>query len=124
MNEPTVLNPATKLYRFTDGPVVERAGRKYVVRGAGWDELFNDPDLPSRLDQAVERGDEINASSLGRMLAPMLVGLAVNYRSIGTNAGVLYSTGNASISSGSQPCGRSWPEASRMPRGPKRAPAR
>jgi 2-dehydro-3-deoxy-D-arabinonate dehydratase len=41
-----------RLYRTSDGPLVERDGRFFAVEGASWDQLLNDDDLPARLRAA------------------------------------------------------------------------
>ena len=62
---------AIRLYRTTDGPVVEARGRHYSVQGVAWDVLFNDPDLYARLQWVVETEIAAEPPMPGRLLPPI-----------------------------------------------------
>lgn len=61
----------TRLYRSSDGPIAEVAGRFYAVENAEWNELFNDPDLRRRLEDLEGRATLVDPPKSDRLLAPL-----------------------------------------------------
>ncbi len=60
-----------KLYRSTNGPLVEHEGRYFKVRASTWDGLFNATDLQARLMQAPETAPEVDFPAPDRLLPPI-----------------------------------------------------
>jgi 2-dehydro-3-deoxy-D-arabinonate dehydratase len=62
---------AIRLYRTTDGPLAERAGRYYAVPEASWDALFNDPGLRQRLARLAEAAPDGEPPGTNILLPPI-----------------------------------------------------
>ncbi len=60
-----------RLYRTKSGPVTEVGGQAYRIADAGWDDLFNDPSLRSRLDGAARSENRIDPPSPYELLPPI-----------------------------------------------------
>ena len=66
-----MADEAIRLYRTTNGIVVERGGRCRMVESASWDDLFNDSTIEDRLARALSEGVEAALPKPESILPPI-----------------------------------------------------
>jgi 2-dehydro-3-deoxy-D-arabinonate dehydratase len=61
-----------KIFRTSQGAVVENDGRHYVFPDFAWDELFKQADLPGLLHEGLKSAKRLEAFSVDGVLAPIV----------------------------------------------------